>query len=233
MGSTSSYTSIHHHDDSLLTSVGVRGQYESLLFESVCEQLKNHKMELLAVERQIQQSGNVIHVPPYSPHVVFYPDDLTVTLALWSKANPACSRPLFPKARFSDEDIRSWWSPFVKTNELKIVRDNCFVNIDGALVYSDRCALPPVGRHFVHNFFAKLQAIGFDDYSFLLRWNKSLKPREAALMKPILRSLFKGVSIEAIEDTYTRRNPVMHPTLSELEGLGVFRRRPNSDIRCF
>lgn len=85
-----SHQSVHHHGSLLLSTVALLGPgYETwnftrptpvegraLLFDMSVTYASRHRV------------GNTLFIDAYDPHIVFYPEDLSVTLALWSHRSP-------------------------------------------------------------------------------------------------------------------------------------------------
>ncbi|MEM7163498.1 MAG: hypothetical protein AAF487_13785 [Bacteroidota bacterium] len=77
---------IHHHNNYLLTTLGVCGSgYESFLFEKGTQlDPKKGKINLRVRENFVQSKGVMTLVDSWEPHVVFNPKEMTTTLTLWS-----------------------------------------------------------------------------------------------------------------------------------------------------
>ena len=85
-----SHQSVHHHGSLLLSTASVFGPgYETWNFtkpQSVPGRKYLYNMSVIsAVHHQV---GNALFVDAYFPHIVFYPPQLSVTLALWSNRTP-------------------------------------------------------------------------------------------------------------------------------------------------
>ena len=87
---TLSHQSVHHHGSLLLTTTAICGSgYETWNFtkpESVPGGDLLFNMSVSQAGRH--PAGNIVFVDAYIPHIVFYPEQLSVTLALWSSGTP-------------------------------------------------------------------------------------------------------------------------------------------------
>jgi len=77
---------IHHHNNYLLTTLGVCGSgYETFVFEKNTQvDPSKGEIELKVRENFIQKKGTITLVDSWEPHVVFNPQEMTTTLTLWS-----------------------------------------------------------------------------------------------------------------------------------------------------
>ena len=83
-----SHQSIHHHGNLLLSSVGAFGSgYESMLFEKI-KASDNPDVKIKLSKIYSNPRGHIEFVDAYTPHIVFYPEKLSITFALWSRAYP-------------------------------------------------------------------------------------------------------------------------------------------------
>lgn len=80
------HQSIHHHGNLLLTSLAAYGPgYESILFKfGYVVNPETLEANLRADKFYRNPHGNVEFVDSHTPHVVLYPEQLSVTYALWS-----------------------------------------------------------------------------------------------------------------------------------------------------
>lgn len=89
-GSEISHQSIHHHGNLLLSTIAAFGEgYESVLFEpgfSIDETRRVHNLRVK--ERYRNSRGRYEFVDTHTPHLVFYPERISVTFALWSRVKP-------------------------------------------------------------------------------------------------------------------------------------------------
>ena len=79
-------SAIHHHNNYLLSTLGVCGSgYETFIFEKGT-QLNPDKgpIELKVRKNFIQSGGTYTLVDSWEPHVVFSPENMSTTLTLWT-----------------------------------------------------------------------------------------------------------------------------------------------------
>ncbi len=208
------FTSVHHHDDVRLTSVGVKGGYEFACFEPAYASTSPVKLKLREFGRH--KEGGVISIEPFQPHVVFYPPDVTCTLALWSKENRKIDFDFGRGDALSDFDLRQTWESVADTTKLKIVKDNCFLFFERDLVYSEKMALPPCGNKFLENYLFRAQRLGFIDREFVAKWWKLCSNQINEQVKVCIKALLRGENLNICEEGYHRRNIYMHPSKDKI-----------------
>lgn len=213
-GNEVSFTSVHHHDDMRLTSVGVAGGYEFACFEPALSSTSPVKLKLRGFGRH--KEGDVISVEPFQPHVVFYPSDVTCTLALWSKESGEFDFSFGREGALSDFDLRQTWENVSDTNQLSIVKDNCFFFFERDLVYSERMALPPCGNKFVENYLFRAQRLDLIDKNYITRWCQPRLNQMSDASKKCVEKFLRGDDLEICEASYHRRNAYMHPTKDKI-----------------
>jgi hypothetical protein len=89
-GTEVSHQSIHHHGNLLLSTVAAHGPgYESFLFERDYEIGDTRRVKDLRLKARWRNArGQYEFVDSYVPHLVFYPPEISVTFALWSRERP-------------------------------------------------------------------------------------------------------------------------------------------------
>ena len=87
---TLSAQSIHHHGSLLLTTTAIHGTgYETWNFTEPEPIPGGEFLFNMSVSQAGRHpAGNIAFVDAYLPHIVFYPEQLSVTLALWSSSTP-------------------------------------------------------------------------------------------------------------------------------------------------
>lgn len=197
--------SIHHHGDLLLTSLAAFGPgYESILFKenfSFDKKTYEAKMEIDKIYKNPYM--NIEFVEKYTPHVVFYPDSLSITYALWSNY----------KAK-GTEKLRN--SGFIQRNKKKLRKLIDQLNLASVLglnpyqfvdfypedgkvyVMKDRIRYP-VGskKSFAFGFFNVLSGTGYNNFAHLESCIS--KEGDNVLYRNLLER-FKGG--ESMEDFY-------------------------------
>nr|WP_315598513.1 hypothetical protein [uncultured Cupriavidus sp.] len=208
-GDDIAYTTIHHHDDTLLTSVAALGTYPSLIFNRVSADESRLKLKM----EYLHRAGNTLFIPEYTPHVVFYPSELTITIAIWSgPTNKSIFEPMPDQLR----RVQGLWGHAGKTDDLRVVDDNMYFFSNHQLEFSRFSAIPRSGPAFVQNFFWKLQQIGFDDVRFLMNYLQGLDETERKVVAPFMRKLIQQTPILLSEVGYSRRSESMHPTRAQI-----------------
>lgn len=196
--------SIHHHGDLLLTSLAAYGPgYESILFKKDFSYNKNTLLAKLEIDKIYKNPHmNIEFVDKYTPHVVFYPDSLSITFALWSnyKAKPA-------------EKLRN--SGFIQRNRklLRKVIDKLnlaaslglnqyqyvdfFPNQGEIFIMKDRIRYP-VGseKSFAHGFFNVISNTGYKNFDYLKNQIEKSNANEKKLYLDLIERLKQGGIIE-------------------------------------
>ena len=170
-----SHNWIHHHGERILSTVNTHGiaGYDSMLFDKVAPPYGGSKDYQLRISKEYSHTlHNLELIPALVPHVVFIPDNLTLTLTIWSPE------------RFGIESLRGmFWAQKLKKSlsgvagkvNLKrpvkaVVRNsarqfapvgNTFRNV-GHLEYS-----PSVNSTVMQNIFYLLGQVNFTDESVL------------------------------------------------------------------
>ncbi len=80
------HQSVHHHGKLLLSSYAAFGTgYRSILFKNGYQVEPKTRITHMQIEKEYQNNlGNLEFVDVDTPHVVFYPSDLSITIVLWS-----------------------------------------------------------------------------------------------------------------------------------------------------
>lgn len=168
------HQSIHHHGRLLLTSVAPYGPgYNSFIFKKGFSINPDTEETNIQVDKEYHNPlYNLEFIDTYTPHVVFYPNELSVTYAAWT----------YDKRSTLDK-IRK--NPFLQKNKQFLIRMlnyfkglNTVVNtIEYLDFYPDKNkilgmkerVMYPVGsnENFIQNVFYILQQIGYSDFEEL------------------------------------------------------------------
>ncbi len=177
-----SFQSIHHHGKLLLTTVAAFGPgYESILFRKGFTINQESKTTDMQIEKQYRfTKGNIEFVDSYQPHVVFFPNDVSITFAMWAyeKSNSVT------QSLKNNFIVKKFKEPIRKLLKLTGLLDKAGVNqVENFDFYpegkqmkvlKDRIAFNEgTNENFLSNIFFVLQNAGFRDTPFL----ESLKTR--------------------------------------------------------
>jgi hypothetical protein len=214
-----SHNWIHHHDHSLLTSVNAFGDkgYSSFLFNKDYKYDEaNNKITNLKIEREFNHPlHNVEFIDAFIPHVVFLPEDLMITYALWSfdyviKADWIRSNPIAQAFKTPIKKLISLFGAMEKM-QIEVETDNRqFAPTEGGF----RCMfnkLYPYGsnENYLQNLFYVLQKVGYNEVEALEKLNQlSLNKNR----KDVSEWINKLKSNETINDHYD-------PIYQNIDGL--------------
>ena len=205
-----SFQSIHQHGNLLLTTAAVFGPgYESIVYK------KNYTIDPATFITKMEKekiytfkSGKVEFIDAFTPHVVFYPESISATLALWSNKTKTNSE------RFKKSSVlQNFKKPIKKI--LKIIGLSKSLNINEVTFfdfYPDKGKLYALkerleynflggNENFIQNIFHFIQKAGFDDANFL----KELKKRD--FITPFTRTIIDAlVAGEPIQDEFVKEH---------------------------
>lgn len=200
------HQSIHHHGRLLLTSVAPYGPgYESIIFKQGFTIDPSTEFTSIEIEKEYNNPlYNIEYIETKTPHVVFYPKDLSVTYALWTYDE-----------RSTLDKIRK--NPFLQKNKKlilqflnyikgvspkinKIEYFDFFPSNANILAMKDR-VMYPVGsnENFVHNVFYILQQVGYRDFEGL---KKTLTAYPEKIKQQGFTLISKIESKEQIQDIF-------------------------------
>lgn len=166
------HQSIHHHGRLLLTSVAPFGPgYNSFIFKKGFSIHPDTEDVTIQVDKEYHNPlYNIEFIETHTPHVVFYPEALSVTYAAWTYDQ-----------RSALDKIRK--NPFIQKNKKRIIQFmNYFKGLKSSVnkieyfdFYPDgnkikgmkERVMYPVGtnENFIQNIFYILQQIGFNDFA--------------------------------------------------------------------
>ncbi|MBI2269187.1 MAG: hypothetical protein HYU69_02400 [Bacteroidetes bacterium] len=169
------FQSIHHHGGMLLTTVSALGPgYSAFVFKKGFEINKQTHETKMEVDRfYYNPLYNIEFVDSWTPHVVFYPTETSVTIALWSNEKKQLTESL---KQFSFlKKYKTTLSHLINLLGLKRILGINYVEyfdfyIENSKVKALRERLHyPEGtnENFIRNMLAFAQKTGFDDYTFI------------------------------------------------------------------
>jgi hypothetical protein len=171
-----SYSTMHHHDDYLLSTINAKGiGYSSLLWKKGYH--INHETKVVDIELDKfvpHPHLNVEFIDSHSAHAIFFPKALTMTYALWSTSFPTPqaskmkSNPLIQKNKAWIKKVLNVANVSPKAIGVAQYREDYFVPENGIIKLLPAQVKPPDDNNFVQNKLHILQQfIGFQDASFL------------------------------------------------------------------
>lgn len=171
-----SFQSIHHHGSLLLSTVGVFGPgYSSIVFKKgfVIDEIT--LITDMIIEKEYQNAlSKVEFIDSYQPHIVFYPQNFSATIAFWCDDKPKLKESI-KKLKWVNQikkparKIVSFLglSNFFGINKVEFF--DFFVEENNIKALKDRLSYDKVGdnENFVQNIFSFIQQTGFKDKIFL------------------------------------------------------------------
>ena len=171
-----SYSTMHHHDDYLLSTINAKGQgYRSLLWK------QGYDINYETKDVEIELDKFVPHVPlniefidAHSAHAIFFPKKLTMTYALWSTSYPTNKNSKFKTHPLLQKN-KTWIKKIlnvarVNPKQLGVAqyREDYFVPNNGKIKLLPGQIKPPDDTNMVQNKLHILQQfLKFDDFKFL------------------------------------------------------------------
>lgn len=200
------HQSIHHHGRLLLTSVAPYGPgYESIIFKKGFQIDPVTEHTHIEIEKEYKNPlYNLEYIETNTPHVVFYPKDLSVTYALWTYDQ-----------RSTLDKIRKL--PFLQKNKKRIIQFLNFIkgskNAINKIEYLDfypigksilamkERVMYPVGtnENFIHNVFYILQHVGYTDFESV---KKILSSYPESIQKQCLELMQQIENKQEIQDRF-------------------------------
>jgi len=168
------HQSIHHHGRLLLTSVAPYGPgYESIIFKQGFKIDLQTEFVSIEIDKEYKNPlYNIEYIETNTPHVVFYPKELSVTYALWTYDQ----RSILDKIRKNsflqkNKDHILQFLNYIKGIRPKIntIEYFDFFPFNSKMAAIKDRVLYPVGsnENHVHNVFYILQQVGYSDYEGL------------------------------------------------------------------
>jgi hypothetical protein len=226
---------IHHHGWRLLTTGVICGEYHFIDFLRRSHEDRSGEAVNLKVERiACHVKGRVRTVDSYTPHVVFRPDALCCTLAVWSAdqilLNQAVKRRLAAFPRLRGLAVRS--AHLARLDGmlgLNPTRGIYFRPEGGRIVEARNYKTPADGEpaEVLACILHLMQRLGFEDSAFLGRLADAAPPETAALIRRMRageeipgaavwgnwqQRFTKTQILQAIDSTYPKDSePPEHP----------------------
>lgn len=214
------HQSIHHHGRLLLTSVAPYGPgYESIIFKQGFSIDPQTEFTSIEIDKEYKNPlYNIEYIETQTPHVVFYPKELSVTYALWTYDQ-----------RSALDKIRK--NPFLQKNKKRILqflnymkgirpKINTIEYFDffpsnlNIIAMKDR-VMYPVGsnENFIHNVFYIIQHVGYSDFESLKKtvsvYPEKIKQQGLSLISKIesgeqIRDIFDPVHLNIEKINFSR-----------------------------
>ena len=223
-----SFQSIHHHGQLILTTVSAFGAgYESIVFKPGYSIDTETGLTDMQMDRFYQNEiHNLAFIDKLTPHVVFYPESVSITLALWSREkHEALDKMKKMKV------LQSVKKPLKRIIEmaglnaavgLNEVDYNDFYPEDGKIWgLKGRLGYPEgTNENWLRNVFSVVQQYGFDDMDFLRQLKADCEARGQSAPSPWIDRLLAGETIDLeFEPSHLNVDKV---NLSKREILAVY-----------
>lgn len=225
-----SYSTMHHHDDYLLSTINAKGDgYKSLIFQQGYEIDKEKMTAKLELEKYVKHTPRHIEfIDCHTAHTIFYPESTTMTYGLWSTHHP------------TQKMTKSRNIPFVQKNKelikkgLKMLkvspkqigvqqyREDYFFPGNGIINFLEAQVSPPQGSHYTQNFFNIAQGfLEFSDKNFLKDFFLKNKSDEG-IEKNWLEKLVENEEIPRNYDSYEMYTPKRNVNITEYQKIYEF-----------
>jgi hypothetical protein len=217
-----SFQSIHHHGKLLLTTVAAFGPgYTSILFNKGFEINKQDNTARMKIVKNYKfVPGSIEFVDSDQPHVVFFPEDVSITYAMWAYATVSNTTQKFKNTTL----VKKFKEPIRKTLKVLGLLDKAGVNnVENFDFYPENGKIKVLKNrinfeigsndNFLTNVFYTMQRAGFSDMDFL----RGLKVKYPSIIH--LHSLVdKYIAGESINDEfYDFHKNVKYVNLSKRE----------------
>ncbi len=221
-----SHQSIHHHGKLLLSSVAAYGPgYESILFSNQHETDPNTLETKLKIHKIYRNhKGSIDFCDSFAPHIVFYPEKISVTYALWSnEKNEAKSKikniAFIKKNKKLIKDLLNTFG-LSKAAGLNVVENFDFHVKEGKIfVMKERVRYPEgTNKNFLQALFYSLQEINFPYLKEIKK--KSMPISIQTSVNSYIEQIEKGQKIENVFEATHLSIPKV--TLPKKEVLACF-----------
>ncbi len=199
--------SIHHHGDLILTSVAAWGSgYESILFKKGIHIDKKTNLANLEISKIYKNPYmNIEFIDVNTPHIVFYPNELSITYALWTNSKSKSSEKLrsisfFQKNRRKIRKMIDYFN-LAKLFNLNPYQYIDFYPKDGKIhAMKDRVKYKEGSEEsFAHGFFKVISQTDFLNFKLIKESLSKSNSPNVALYTSLVESLEKN---EPINDKY-------------------------------
>lgn len=205
-----SLQSIHHHGNLILSTISAFGPgYDSIIFKPDYEIDFSTGVTKMKVEKQYHNDlYRLEFVEANTPHVVFYPNDFSVTLALWCNNKPTQAQIIKKVGVF--KKIKKPLGKIIRTLKLDgllglntVTYFDFYPEKNKLVAMKDRIGYPEgSNENFLQNIFHCLQKLNFDDEKFLQKLKSNVEINKDAhkwidkfLSKEEIPSLFEDIHI--------------------------------------
>jgi hypothetical protein len=206
-----SLQSIHHHGNLLLSTISSFGPgYDSILFKKGFQiDMKTEEVKMEVDKIYHNSLYHLEFIDAYTPHVVFYPNDFSITYALWSTNKPQTKeifkkigilrkikKPLSAVLKFTGLDhligvnTVTYFDFYPEGNKLKGLKKRITYKVG-------------TNENFLQNVFHALQKMEFYDIDFLNSLKNNSQINKAAhkwidklIRKEKITSLFEEAHID-------------------------------------
>ena len=170
------YSTMHHHDDYLLSTINAKGEgYSSLIFQQGYEIDKENMKAKLGLEKYvIHKPRHIEFIDCHTAHAIFYPKSTTMTYGLWSTHYPTSQttkikeNKIIKKNKALIKKALKIFNANPKSVGVQQYREDYFYPEDGTLHFLEGQVKPAEGNHYVQNFFdIATNFLGFADNVFL------------------------------------------------------------------
>ncbi len=219
------HQSVHHHGRLLLTSVSPFGEgYESIIFKKGFELNKEQGTAKMQIEKIYKNPcHNIEFIDSFTPHVVFYPSDFSITYAMWSYDKKDGLIATLRQSKFMQSNKKIVMNVLRKLGVLNRIGVNVLEYFDFYPEKKQLNALKdrvmyPVGsnENFVHNVFYILQRVGFDDLEFIKKLKTQLSPEERTVVEKPMNHFLNGEPIQDLFDPVHLNIPKINFSKEEL-----------------
>ncbi|MDQ3846053.1 MAG: hypothetical protein M3342_18905 [Bacteroidota bacterium] len=219
------HQSVHHHGRLLLTSVSPFGEgYESIIFKKGFELNKEQGTAKMQIEKIYKNPcHNIEFIDSFTPHVVFYPSDFSITYAMWSYDKKDGLIATLRQSKFMQSNKKIVMNVLRKLGVLNRIGVNVLEYFDFYPEKKQLNALKdrvmyPVGsnENFVHNVFYILQRVGFDDLEFIKKLKTQLPPEERTIVEKPTNQFLNGEPLQDLFDPVHLNIPKINFSKEEL-----------------
>lgn len=171
-----SYSTMHHHDDYLLSTINAKGVgYKSLIWKKGYDINYDTKDVRIDLDKYVAHPHmNVEFIDSHTAHTIFYPEGLTMTYALWSNSHPTNkssklkSNPILQKNKAWIKKILNAANVKPENIGVQQYREDYFVPKDGKIKLLPGQILPPNGANAIQNRLHIIKEfLGFQDTKYL------------------------------------------------------------------
>ena len=204
------HQSIHHHGRLLLTSVSPFGNdgYESAIFKKDWQLDKEEGVANMKVEKIYHNNKhNIEFVDSFTPHVVFYPKDFSITYAMWSYDKKDGVLATLRQSKFVQRNKKNIGAVLQKLGLSKKVGINVLEYFDffpdGEKIQAmQNRVMYPEGsnENFVQNVFYILQKVGFNDKQFIRDLKNSMTKEEIEVAEKPMQQFLDDAPIKDVFD---------------------------------